>query len=62
MEGEQLTIAKGGVRGLGNVHFKSPLNVRPRDCTEGEEGDALWVELELKLIADVALVRINYFS
>lgn len=55
--GETFTVVHGGGKGLGNVHFKSPVNVRPRQCTEGSEGESLWMELELKLIADIALVR-----
>lgn len=55
-EGQQLVIARGGRGGLGNVHFKSSTNQRPKYAQPGEEGEELIVEIELKLIADVGLV------
>lgn len=59
-EGETFIVAKGGTKGLGNVHFKSPSMVRPRTSTEGTPGEELFVELELKSIADVGLVGSLY--
>jgi GTP-binding protein len=53
---EQWTICKGGRGGKGNDCFKTPTNRAPNICTEGTEGEAAQVELELKLIADVGLV------
>lgn len=53
---EKLVIAKGGMGGLGNWHFKSSVNQTPQHAQEGKEGEARAVELELKLIADVGLV------
>eukprot|EP00111_Clytia_hemisphaerica_P020789 TCONS_00061310-protein len=55
-KGETYTVAKGGSKGLGNVHFKSPTRVRPREFTEGGAGEEIFVELELKSIADIGLV------
>ena len=49
-------ICKGGKGGKGNNTFKTPTNQAPYICTEGEDGEAIEVELELKLIADVGLV------
>lgn len=49
-------ICKGGKGGKGNDHFKSPTNQAPYVCTEGQDGEALEIEFELKLIADVGLV------
>ncbi len=53
---EKILIAKGGRGGLGNLNFKSSTNQAPRKATEGKDGDELEVELELRLIADIALV------
>ncbi|MGD0664909.1 MAG: GTPase ObgE [Rhabdochlamydiaceae bacterium] len=49
-------ICRGGKGGKGNNHFKTPTHQAPYVCTEGEDGEAIEIELELKLIADVGLV------
>jgi GTP-binding protein len=49
-------VAKGGLGGLGNLHFKSSTNRAPRQCTPGEEGENLRLRLELKVLADVGLL------
>jgi GTP-binding protein len=54
--GQRETLAQGGRGGLGNMHFKSSTNQAPRYAQEGEKGEAFPVKLELKLIADIALV------
>jgi GTP-binding protein len=53
---ERLLVARGGKGGLGNAEFKSATNQAPRKQTNGKPGEAFDVELELKLLADVALV------
>lgn len=53
---EKFMIAEGGRGGLGNKNFKTPTNQAPKKCTPGKEGIVLELELELKLIADLALV------
>ncbi len=53
---EQVVIAKGGRGGLGNHFFKSSTNQAPRTKTDGKPGELFDLELELKLLADVALV------
>src|ERR1700722_9290805 len=53
---EEFTICLGGKGGRGNDSFKTPTNRAPNYCTEGKDGVAIQVELELKLIADVGLV------
>lgn len=55
-DGEEWVICKGGRGGRGNDSFKTPTHQAPNICTEGTEGEACEVELELKLIADVGLV------
>jgi GTP-binding protein len=54
--GQELMIAKGGVGGKGNIHFKTSSNQAPKECTPGTEGEKRVLWLELKLIADVGLV------
>ncbi len=53
---EKVVIAKGGRGGLGNAEFKTSTNQTPRYRTVGKEGESFQLELELKLLADVALV------
>ncbi len=54
--GERYLIARGGKGGLGNLHFKSSTNRAPRQCTPGEEGEHRFLNLELKVLADVGLL------
>ncbi len=54
--GQRLLVARGGERGLGNLHFKSSTNRAPRETTPGKPGEARHLMLELKLLADVGLV------
>ena len=49
-------IAKGGRGGLGNSFFKTSTNQAPQYAQEGEKGTEINIKLELKLIADIALV------
>lgn len=55
-EGTELIIAEGGQGGLGNAALASPKRKAPGFALLGEEGDQLSVVLELKSVADVALV------
>lgn len=52
----RFVIAKGGKGGKGNRHFVTSVNRAPREFEEGEEGEEHYLELELKLVADVGLV------
>jgi len=54
--GQKVLIAEGGRGGLGNAYFKTSTNQAPRHAQSGEEGKTFDVKLELKLIADIALV------
>jgi len=55
-EGDKIVVARGGRGGKGNRHFASATNKAPRFAQPGEEGDTLWIKLELKIVADVGLV------
>ena len=57
-EGQQAVVAHGGRGGRGNVSFKSSRNQAPRLAEKGEPGEARWVTLELKLVADVGLIGV----
>src|SRR6516225_3776779 len=49
-------IAHGGGGGHGNMHFVSPTRRAPRIATPGGKGEARWVRLELRLVAEAGLV------
>lgn len=53
---QAVTVAKGGVRGLGNAHFKSSTNRAPRKTTPGSPGESRRLRLTLNVIADVGLL------
>ena len=54
--GEQRILLKGGKGGYGNIHFKNSVRKAPKIAEKGGEGAEIKVKLELKLLADVALV------
>ncbi|OLZ10829.1 GTPase ObgE [Sulfobacillus thermosulfidooxidans] len=54
--GQRAVIARGGRGGKGNSHFASSRHRAPRVAERGQAGEALWVTLELNLLADVGLV------
>lgn len=54
--GQRVVVAKGGRGGRGNIRFATANNPAPYIAENGEEGEARWVVLELKVMADVGLV------
>ncbi|WP_173916017.1 GTPase ObgE [Halobacillus sp. Marseille-Q1614] len=53
---QRAVIAKGGRGGRGNARFSTARNRAPEIAENGEPGEALDVQVELKLLADVGLV------
>ncbi len=54
--GQRYTVAHGGRGGRGNARFATSTHQAPTEHEEGKPGDFLKLRLELKLLADVALV------
>ena len=54
--GQRVTVAHGGSGGRGNRKFKSSTRQSPRFAERGLDGQEGWVDLRLKLLADVGLV------
>src|SRR5436190_2920180 len=55
-DGARWLAARGGRGGFGNAHFATSTNRAPRYHQEGSPGEEFELQLELKLLADVALV------
>jgi len=53
---ESFLIVSGGRGGLGNQHFASSRKRAPRYAQQGEPGQTLSLQLELKLLADVGII------
>ena len=54
--GDRWRAVEGGRGGRGNASFLSNRRRAPAFAEQGEPGDEIWFDLELKLLADVALV------
>ena len=54
--GTRFMVAEGGQGGRGNARFLSNRRRAPAFAEQGEKGEEFWLDMELKLMADVALV------
>src|SRR5919109_410301 len=54
--GDTALVARGGRGGLGNTHFATSTQRAPRIAQRGEPGEERWLDLELKTIAQAALI------
>ena len=54
--GQRMVVAEGGRGGKGNAGFVSVQRKAPAFAEQGEYGTERWVELELKVLADAALI------
>jgi GTPase len=55
-EGDEISVAGGGIGGRGNAAFVSQKRRFPSFCEKGEPTEERWINLELRLLADVGLV------
>ncbi len=55
-DGQEVVAARGGKGGRGNASFATSTDQAPRRYEQGDDGEELEIELELKLLADVGLV------
>lgn len=54
--GDRVLVARGGHGGRGNARFLANKRRAPAFAEQGEKGEERWLDVELKLAADVALV------
>jgi GTP-binding protein len=55
-DNQELTLQAGGDGGRGNMTFVSSTNRAPQQSSPGHPGSHMWIELRLKLLADIGLI------
>jgi GTPase len=55
-DGKKALLLRGGRGGLGNIEFATAVRQAPEYAQPGEAGRALKIRMELKLLADIALI------
>jgi len=55
-DGQQVVVLEGGRGGRGNAALVDAKHRYPAYCEQGEFGEGEWLELEMKLVADAAIV------
>ena len=55
-DGEKVLLLRGGRGGLGNEHFKSSTNIRPKESTSGVSGEEAEFHIELLLVVDIGII------
>lgn len=57
-EEDRFVLLRGGRGGRGNARFATSRNQTPKMAEKGEPGEERWVQLELRLIADVGIIGV----
>jgi len=55
-QGQTIRLLRAGGGGLGNEHFKSSKNIRPRESTAGKPGEHSTFLIELELVVDAGFI------
>ena len=55
-DGDRVLLLRGGRGGKGNEAFKTRANRAPQISERGEKGVEIWLDLELKVVADVGVI------